>query len=235
MQAEATGTDAREQLYVKLAKLKDSLVLNGIPCVEPAPESIEQFVNASEESQSAILKNISTYLNILSQDNESIKTKQRNLEANRLRRAISEFGLRAIDNSVFEKIDDGDIVEIYSETGVQLYRNVVFVKICSYSLLDLAVNSWDELFEKPAAVVGEIHDRIKKVLSGTSDTINFEIRPFVQKEKFIYARTLRTYLVSPKIISPLVECMSGRRNAFITTFKADIIAEGGASSMISIL
>lgn len=235
MQAEAILSSRKQELLTIIAKLKASLTVNGLPCVDPAEKSIQRFLNSNTENQQTILTHISTYLDILSHDIESELKRPRNLEANRLRRAISAFGLRAIDESVFEKIDEGDIVEIYRDTGVQLYRNVVFVNLCSYNLLDLAVHSWDELFEKPAVVIDAIHDRIQKVLSGTFDTLSFEIRPFVQKEKFIYAKTLRTYLVTPKVISPLEDALCGRRTAFITTFKADIIAEGGASSMINIL
>lgn len=234
MHAQINRQQLEGQLLTALDSLENSLISSGVNYVAPAPQSIQKFLNAPVASQNQIIANITKYLDILAQEPEIIP-KRRNIEANRLRRALDGFGLRAFDDNVFEQISDDDIVEFYSDMGVQLYRNTTFIKLCSYSLLDLAVNSWEDLYEKPASVVNTMQTVIQNLLSSLEGTREFGLAPFVQKEKFLYARTLRTYMVNPKILSPLVDIHSGKRTAFITTFKAEIIAEGHESDRFRII
>ena len=234
MHAQLNQQELEGQLLTTLDSLENCLISSGVNYVAPAPESIKKFLSSPVSAQNEIIANITKYLDILAQDPELLP-KRRNVEANRLRRALDGFGLRAFDENVFNQIADDDIVEFYSDMGVQLYRNTTFVKLCSYSLLDLAVNSWEDLYEKPTTVINTMQTVIQDLLSSLEGTKSFGLAPFVQKEKFLYARTLRTYMVNPKIISPLVEIHSGKRTAFITTFKAEIIAEGNESDRFRVI
>lgn len=224
------------RLNASLHELKKLLLQNGVNPSDAAPISISLFSDLDNSQQQLILKNISTYLQVLSADILPENDRSTlNVEINRLKKALRAFGLKAYDDNVFNLITEDDIIEIYSADGRQLYRNILFCKMCSYSLLDLAVNSWDQLYEKPAQVTNQILELIKQILTTNISTTPYNLDAFIQREKFIYAKTLRTYIVTPRYISPLLDAHSGERIAMLSTYSAQILAEGSASLKFDII
>jgi hypothetical protein len=224
------------QLKTSLFKLKTELSQNGVNASDAAPVSIHNFCIASEKKQNLILNNIGTYLEILSQDIEIESPKPNiKIEEARLKKALRAFNLSALDKNIFNLIDEDDVIEIYNDEGIQLYRNITFCKLCSYSLLDLAVNSWDELYDKPTAIKNKIMSKINEVMTTSEGTVAYEMSSYIQREKFIYAKTLKTFLVKPKFISPLLDNLSGRRVAMLSTYSAKILTEGTDSLNLEII
>lgn len=233
MQNHAYSIDFNSQLKSNLSQLNVLLELAGAPPPESARQSVEAFAKLDSLRQESILNNISTYIEILSQEIEPPRMRP-NAEVARLKSALGAFGLKALDDGFFDLVKDEDVVEVYSPEGVQLYRNVRFCKICSYSLLDLAVNSWADLYEKPATMASRTQEAVNRVLV-SDKTIPYDMPSFVQREKFIYSNVRRAFLVTPKFLSPLRDELSGRIGGFLSTYHGEILAEGEESRKFTII
>nr|BFD60039.1 hypothetical protein CKG001_21460 [Bdellovibrio sp. CKG001] len=79
-------------------------------------------------------------------------------------RAFRRLGLvpRA---ELFSHMVDEDIVEIYSEDHIQLFRNFTFFDFCSYTLEELHTNEWWALFERDEEITTKIIEEVRKVFS----------------------------------------------------------------------
>jgi hypothetical protein len=218
-------------LEANLSQLKQELALHHAPAADPANASVEAFAKMSVEKQQAILSNISTYIRILSQEiAPELDRSPRVREIARLKWALHQFGLRAANNDVFNNITLDDVIELYNLQGIQLYRNMRFFKVCSYNLLDLSVNSWENLYDKPTHVIDATQRVIEKLFTSGDQAIPYNIGTYLQKEKYDFARSLKTLQVTPRYIVPLFDLRSGEPAGAFSTYSAEVIAEGDQSS-----
>jgi hypothetical protein len=230
MSANAFDFENRPVLEESLLRLKSELLLKQTPAHDPATYSIEQFAKAPAEKQKEILTNITTYLRILAQTFEpEIDRSPRAREVARLKWSLKCFGLKTLNDDVFNAVSENDVIEVYNLQGIQLYRNMMFFKVCSYSLLDLSINSWDQLYDKPSTVVDATMKVIERLFTSGTQPIPYNIGTYLQKEKFHYAKQLKTLKVEPKYIVPLVDFHSGQPAGAFSTYHAEVIAEGDQS------
>ena len=235
MKANALNFTMKPALDSNLSQLKTEFSMYGVSAVDPAEYTISKFANEPIETQKLIIDNISTYLQILAQ-NINPEPEKKNYEIERLKWALSTFGLELADKDFFKNISEDDYVEFYNEQNIQLYRSVKFFKLCSYSLLDLSVNPWDELYEKPVGVMSNVIQHIQEAIK-SKITVTCEIGSFVQREKFAYAHntTLRTFLVNFRYFTPLINTDTKQPAGFLCTFGAEVIAEGQQSSKYRVI
>lgn len=67
-------------------------------------------------------------------------------------RALKKCNL--VPNANFlSQVTSGDIVEIYNESGIQLFRNLEFFELCSYTLEDLYCCEWWRLYRRSDRVI----------------------------------------------------------------------------------
>lgn len=235
MHADARQFANKLALEANLSQLKAEFLMKGVQAIDPARFSIDLFESLPLEKQQAILSNISSYLKILSED-ITPRRDRRDYEIERLKCALKSFKVRLSDQDFYSKIGQDDFVEFYNSSNIQLYRSVRFFSLCSYSLLDLSVNPWDELYEKPVGVMSEVISHIERAKE-SADTVECSIGSFLQREKFAYANAtqLRTFLVNFRHFTALVDAETGNQAGFLCTFTADILAEGESSSKFIVL
>lgn len=230
MYADAIHFENRPLLEENLFRLKAELLSKQVPAHDPAAYSIEAFAKAPIDKQQEILRNISTYLGILAQTFEpEVDRSPIKREVARLKWSLKCFGLNPLNEDVFNIVTESDVIEVYNLQGIQLYRNMMFFKVCSYSLLDLSINSWDQLYDKPSTIVEATLKIIERLFSSGDQPIAYNIGTYLQKEKFQYSQSLKTLQVEPKFIVPLVN-HSGKPSGAFSTYRAEIIAEGSLSS-----
>lgn len=77
----------------------------------------------------------------------------------------------------FDKIADGDVVEIYSHDHIGLFRNLAFYEGVSYSVETLFSRPWFELTTRePQRLSAEIYELARQVLSGErNETISVDV------------------------------------------------------------
>ena len=231
MYAEKLHFENKVVLETNLAKLKQELTKRKSPAADPATASIEMFANLPLAMQTQIMSNISTYIQILSENLEpEIDRSPGTREVARLKWALSQFGLKATNNDVFDIVATDDVIELYNLQGIQLYRNMRFFKVCSYNLLDLSVNSWETLYDKPTHVLEATQKIIQRMFSSGDRPISYDIPTYLQKEKYQFVKSLRTLQVTPKYIVPLFDYSSGEPAGAFSTYSAEVIAEGEQST-----
>lgn len=67
-------------------------------------------------------------------------------------------------SDLLNKISDGDIVEIYSCDNTQLFRNLEFFDVCSYSLEELFCVEWYRLFHRDEHISKMIGQKLQELL-----------------------------------------------------------------------
>lgn len=144
--------------------------------------------------------------------------------------------MHALDSEIFKMISEDDVVEVYSDLAVATLPQPLFCKLCSYSLFNCpSIPGMSCAIEKPAAITQAIHARVSEVLTTAIKHQEYGLGTFIQKEKFIHSKTLRTFLVTPKFISPPIHFTTDQRIGFLSTYSAKILTEGLESLKYDIL
>jgi hypothetical protein len=137
-----------------------------------------------------------------------------------VKRAISKLGLRTCDG-LYEQMDDSDVIELYHKDFTQVFRNLEMMKICSYSLLDLCVYEWPELFKRSHALTQQLIQLAQEIISGRiSTTIFCEEMPDHFLEE-IFSPGRHKFFVEQKLLTPLFTS-SGEIFGFLGTIGAHL-------------
>ena len=84
--------------------------------------------------------------------------------------ALKKFKLRP-HLTLFDHLNDGQVIEFYSSENIQIFRNFVFFELCSYTLEDIYCRPWFELYERDDSVTTEIIKEFEFIFKGQTDAI----------------------------------------------------------------
>lgn len=98
-----------------------------------------------------------------------------------LKRALEHYGLWVSDEFM-NTIQEGQIIEFYGPELIQLYRNIKFFDYCSYSLLDISVFEFYNLWERPAYAMNMTLDDAKAVLMNPIPIMPMKAPPHILRE-----------------------------------------------------
>lgn len=132
-----------------------------------------------------------------------------------LRHALSK--LRIIcDESIFDEVEETDVIEILDQNLAQMYRSFSCFAICNYSVLELTTIPFFDLYERSSAITKILVEACGEIFEGKTsfkslrhigsypvrEILTPEKNSFVIQEKFV-ARSLgcldsNTYAVSVK-------------------------------------
>lgn len=84
----------------------------------------------------------------------------------------------------FDKQEDGDVVEIYTLDGRQIFRNLRFFQVTSFTLEEIMCAHWNEFTRRPAEITQQLFALMVRVASGqvTETTALHEIPTHVFEE-----------------------------------------------------
>ena len=114
----------------------------------PVPEPVwRDFMGLSPQRRRTIIEQLRNYTAILSaasKDGISLIGEKR----------LAWFAMRLLKlvppSGFLDLIDDGDYFEIYNADGLQIFRNLEFYKLISYTIAEIAVYRWDQLYSRAA-------------------------------------------------------------------------------------
>ena len=215
-----------------LAKLQNQQLKDSVPAVVPSDEAVERFAKLSNEQQNQILSNISTFIQICEAEVEQA-IDMRSREMARVKAALKRWSLRPANDSLYDLVNENEIVEIYNLQSIQLYRNMYFFKVCSYSLLDLAVTPWQELYDKPKSAIDATNKLVETLFTSGDKPIPYGLPTYIQKENRKFLKSLKTVEVTPKFLMPLFNDESGKPAGVFSTYAGHVIAEGEESDRFS--
>lgn len=118
-------------------------------------DSLVRLDRISYERKCRILNQINMAEKILSSGNIEEPVSKNHDEWSLISKALSLYGLHLKDDfqSVLAK---NDVIEIYNADHIQIFRTFNFYKYSAYSYLDLLVNEWFHLWERPKFVINSL-------------------------------------------------------------------------------
>jgi hypothetical protein len=178
--------------------------------------SLNKFRKSSTDLQNQIKKSIK-YSNFIA--GNIIDINQGNSEVKMLLRACDDVNLEVPDDFI-KKIRRGDIVEVYeTETMIQIYRNLEFLKHCSYDLLTVSLTPFPELFERQKGFDEKILARANEVSMYGEGTESWNIEDHKLVE--IMDAHNQVTLLKLGFIAPIKHKITGKRMAWASTVRAE--------------
>ncbi len=99
-----------------------------------------------------------------------------------LKRALKAFNLELSDESILDRLKEGDLFEVYNTEGIQIYRSWSLFEYTSYSLVDLLNYSWDELYDRPSFVRNYLYKMVDDLLVKRKNQHIYDIPAYVIHE-----------------------------------------------------
>ncbi len=133
-------------------------------------------------------------------------------------RALQSLGLVPLDN-LFAQIADDDIIEVYSSEGIQIFRSFSFLESISYTIEDLIVYPWHDLFIREAKITELLIDQAvrlfnREIQETRPNEINYD--HIIVEANSIEKKTLNSRF---GIVSPIKSKTPSSISYFATTFK----------------
>lgn len=125
---------------------------------------------------------------------------------------------------LMELITDDLVVELYDLEGRQIFRNFRFMEICSYTLADVLLYPWWDLFERNDDIVNELLKEVSLVLSEQCKGALRSSTPFhATAEKF--SERGHEFEMKFLALAPLYSRSTKRPGAFACIAQAKLIKE----------
>lgn len=129
--------------------------------------------------------------------------------------ALDSLGLLA-PKDFLSYVRRGDVVEIYNQDHIQVFRSFNFFRLCNYNLDDVLLNKWYVLYDRNPLITQAIIDEIERNLSGPGCITKFSLPAHVMTEKFSHPQGV--FLTKFKYVASAF-CGPERRDGFITTLR----------------
>ncbi len=176
-------TEKKVELDLDFVKLADQLsnLINshGIPC-KPYQRNLPFFSLLPNEKKIAVISNIKFYYELcLEQVAEGYSLKD---NPSFIWRAFRHFGYTPTSD-LFAQIENHHIIEIYTDEGIQVFRNLKYFEYCSYTLEELYTLEWYNLYERSLEMQSMAFESISKIFKGEQLTnFNPEMPKHIVKE-----------------------------------------------------
>ncbi len=162
------------------------------------------------------------------------------LELRCLKRALDHYGIAPHDD-FWKTVEQNQIIELYGDDMVQLYRSLNFYEITGYSLLDVSVYEWYVLWSRPKQALEMMTTYIQETLSSFTSVERVKIPQHVIREihnsslaeTFIPRASLAEFLnigtLRPNRPNALIQ------NGFIISSRGEVIAVGDDANTIQFI
>jgi hypothetical protein len=213
--------DAWQLLTEQVHRLEAHLIENNIrqSNIPASPDTQEAFQSKPEEIRLMISGYLKTYCDLL----EKLLRAGTRLMDNRQATwaCLSLMNLRCKPDA-FDKVAEDDVIEFYSADHRQIYRNIRFFSLCSYSIFDILVYDWATLYSRDVSITESLMTHANAVIDGSIGTGMLEVGHHYLQE---LRGEKRKALIKPGMISPLWDrsSSSSRPSAYLTTLKAQLI------------
>jgi hypothetical protein len=227
--AETSGTPSH-QLRRLILDLCEVLKTFGLDIKPDTEASWIHFASLSETKQHTILEGFKSYSSFLHRyiDEGRDPTDSKEL----VFKSIKHLGLH-LPEGADDLVRDDYIVEIYSLEGYQLFRNFKFLDCVSYSLSELLVYEWPELFRRPGIVTDTIighfikfsqHEILNPIPSGCPLHVIEEI----------FSEDKNKALIDQKEFVPLFEDDPTQVAAVMVLIKAELMTEDDGKKIVAL-
>lgn len=179
--------------FLELVQSVSEVLTNQGYNIQPYKDSKNlEFLKLDLDSQSGTIEHFKVYAEALIDTHKSDSLHDsRVLLWNMLKR----MGYFPTDD-ILSKIQDHHIVEIYNKQNVQVFRNLSFFKVCSYSLDEILCIPWWKLYHREEKISQEIFKFGSMILSGE---LNHSICPDIPTHVLAEASSRFSYKMNVDI------------------------------------
>lgn len=177
--------------------------------------SLSAFSKLPALAQKNIIAGLNDYIDTFSEIDPDLPKPEN--EGNTLRRAAGKLGIQ-IPEDFYTRIVGDEIIEIYHlEDGIQVYRNLEFMKYSSYDLATIVISSWEELFERPPEIHSLMARRAAEAVRHAQATESWELPKHVLIERLHPDRN--QFEMDMINVAPGIEVDSGNRVYWASSLK----------------
>ncbi len=220
-------TDITKEILEAAEKTAAAARRHGVYIV-PYPENHEFVSLLPVYEKTLLLQNIDIFYKVLSEGHGfSVIQERTNLEM-----AFKILGVWPYDD-VFSCIELGDIIEVHTTEGHQVYRNIEMFKVCSFSLVELLGRPWTQLYLRSQMVIDNVSSQVLEVIENPSlGTVKCRAPNHIVTEDGAQRYTIE---LNFKYISPLRSLKTGQPMGVLTTKTGRVLNRGSQGENISYL
>lgn len=148
-----------ENEFTELAQLFSRFDIHVKPFGE---HSIARYRSMPSNLRNQSIRNFKTYKTICESVVKDGHSLNNNLQF--VWYALKELKLKP-SSEFFDKILDTDVIEIYNAEGVQIFRNFRFFEFCGYTLADIFLNPWFDLYYRNEDLTKRIFEQVAQCLT----------------------------------------------------------------------
>lgn len=197
---------------------------------------IAAFTELKRDRQIQILNDLRSFRDLASAIVRAPGASNARFEKDFFLRFLASAGLRAPSDDFLDRIQDGDLIEIYDINCTQIYRSWSLFNVCSYTLPELLVYSFDVLYERPSWILGRLMELVPQALSPALPIIDFQaagVGEYTLRERLrghSYTNAFRM-----KYCTGLLGLNSRQPEAFVSTGAARLIETGATKSGLAFI
>ena len=131
-------------------------------------------------------------------------------------------------SDISDLIQSGDSIEIYDLENFQIYRNLTFMKKSGYSVLDVILGHWHELWVRPKVIQEKMVAAVMAAFQNPDAIVRSEIEPHFVRESYDSA-TARILRVDFRFLLPLKN-LAGQMGGFLVASRAEVVDRSEAAA-----
>ena len=174
-------------------------------------KSLERFLSLPDAQQLLLESQLQNALSIFCETAaEGSLDSTRETQIRCTRKALWKYGFFS-KHDWENYVETGDVIEIYDFTNTQIYRNLEFLRFCSYDFLEVMTNEWYVLWDRPERVIDDLKNWVGAVYEAASPVM-VKIPEHMMREK---GAAQRAFITSFKWFIPLFKAGQSEPAAFI--------------------
>lgn len=225
-----------------LEKLAQMSLARGYPVKAYTQKALSTLATLSLDKKENLIKRLKTKISIVVAGTEIEKNKPSNGYAERIfvEQALDIYGYELKDEDFWNTVRKDELVEIYNTENIQIFRTFNFFATSSYSILDLLINEWYSLWERPNGTLDNMFKVVGAIFSGeTKGIVPAGVREHVISEIFNAEDqehfTSRASLCKFGVICPIYSKLDGQIAGLLVTAQVTPIALGEQTKNISFI
>lgn len=216
--------------------------VRGYPVKPYTQKSLSILATFSTEKKENLFKKLQTTVNIVMAGTEIEKNNPSSDYGDRrlVEMAIDFYGYDLKDEEFWKTIRRDEFIEIYNAENIQIFRTFNFFKTSSYSILDLLINEWYQLWERPKGTLDNMFQVVSDLFSGKIQGITpvnvrehliTEIFNGEDQENFLS----RSSLILFGVICPIYNKSDGQIGGLLVSAQVKPVATGEQAKSISFI
>lgn len=236
----SVGFSASEmELLTKIVQLAGLIRAKGFSCEPYSQKSLEIFKSLDVSRQNAIRTYVENSLSVIEASTTWEPEIGDGAPSNRatIEQALRMYNLELRDD-LWSVVEKDDIIEIYSENHIQIFRTFNFFKITGYSLLDLLTIEWFLLWKRPSSVITQLTVLAERAFSGSLCGVEpTGVSPHIVIEDYtdLTEDRPRSAKANFKYVCPLYKKDLPIRSGFAITCEGKLLEVGESNRSLSFI